>query len=1120
MALVIFMGVVSCQGPAKREKKILVFSKTEGFRHQSIEVGIQAIKDMGTAEGFQVDATEDASAFDEENLSQYAAVVFLSTTGDVLDYQQQSHFERYIQAGGGYVGIHAAADTEYDWPWYGKLVGGYFESHPNNPNVREATCHVVDHNHLASDSLPDSFQKVDEFYNYKDINPQINVLVTIDETTYEGGTNGENHPMVWYHDYDGGRAFYTAFGHTDETYSEPLFLDQLKGGLEYVIGDAAPLDFALARFESLPEPNRFTKVVLDYNLNEPTEMAVLPDGRVLFLERKGNVKLYKPDIDSTLVIQKFDCYYGPGTQPRHEDGMLGLTLDPDFEENSWVYIFYSPNEGKPVQNLSRFEFRDDNLVMDSEIVILEVPVQREQCCHTGGSLAFGPDGNLFLSTGDDTNPFESDGFSPSDERPGRGPWDAQKSSSNTNDLRGKILRITPQDDGTYTIPEGNLFPPGTPDTKPEIFVMGCRNPYRIAVDQKTGYLYWGDVGPDAGENSEVRGPFGTDEFNQAREAGFYGWPYFTGKNRAYAEYDFETKQAGAFHDPAKPINNSPHNTGLQELPPSQEAMIYYSYGASPEWPILGSGGKNPMAGPIYYADLYPDSPYPPYFEGKPVLYEWMRDAIYMITLNDQGYLEKIEPFMPDVEFYNPMDMEYGPDGKLYILEYGSSWFTQNMDAQLVRIDYEAGNRAPIPKFTADITMGAVPLTVNFDSKESEDYDGDELQYSWEFQPNAYSNEANPQHTFNEEGVYQVKLTLTDPQGESSVQTMTIEVGNEPPNLGIALQGNQTFYWDNRLIDYKISVSDAEDGSLEAGEIDPSEVAVSMTYIEEATKETIKGHQSNDEAQHSLTGGRLISNSDCKACHVLDKTSVGPSYTDIAKKYHKDPLAEKYLSAKIIKGGGGVWGENAMAAHPDISQADAAQMVGYILSLAESKKGENLPAEGRYLASDHIDKSSGGAYIIKAVYSDKGSANTGPATGQEILALRDADVRAVDFDGMEGVQTYKNDDTEVVIFSNPCMLRYDQLDLTGVKALTFAGFLMSSESNTIIEVRIDSQDGPLIATTPLNSVGVELQMGTFAAQSTVPTQEIQGKHDVYILAKGKVANKPMGGLLTISFQMKP
>ena len=199
---------------------MLVFSKTAGFRHSSIEPGIEAIVRLGQQNGFQVDTTENADNFTEENLQQYAAVVFLNTTGDVLNYYQQADFERYIQAGGGYVGIHAAADTEYHWRWYGKLVGAYFNGHPNNPNVRNARMEVLDKNHQATSMLGDEWVRDDEWYNYKSINPDINVLINLDESSYEGGTNGENHPIAWYHDYDGGRVFYTGLGHTNESFSE------------------------------------------------------------------------------------------------------------------------------------------------------------------------------------------------------------------------------------------------------------------------------------------------------------------------------------------------------------------------------------------------------------------------------------------------------------------------------------------------------------------------------------------------------------------------------------------------------------------------------------------------------------------------------------------------------------------------------------------------------------------------------------------------------------------------------------------------------------------------------------------------------------------------------------
>ena len=213
--------------------RILVFSKTSGFYHESIPDGIAAIQKLGLEHNVAVDTTKNAAYFNPDSLQQYDAVVFLSTTQDVLDSAQQVAFEQYIQAGGGFAGIHAAADTEYEWPWYNKLVGAYFLSHPKQQN---AIVRVKDKSHPSTSHLPDDWELFDELYNYKDINPEVNVLATLDESTYEGGENGENHPIVWYHDYDGGRAFYTGLGHTKESYSDSLFLQHIWGGIEYAMG--------------------------------------------------------------------------------------------------------------------------------------------------------------------------------------------------------------------------------------------------------------------------------------------------------------------------------------------------------------------------------------------------------------------------------------------------------------------------------------------------------------------------------------------------------------------------------------------------------------------------------------------------------------------------------------------------------------------------------------------------------------------------------------------------------------------------------------------------------------------------------------------------------------------
>lgn len=213
--------------------RILVFSKTQGFRHSAIGVGKLAIMKLGKENGFLVDTTENAGYFTPDGLKKYAAVVFLSTTGDILDAAQKASFEKYIQSGGGFVGVHAATDTEYGWPWYGSLVGAYFVNHPAQ---QEATLNVVDRSDISTKHLPAVWKRKDEWYNFKDINKDIKVLITIDEKSYKGGTNGDFHPMAWYHNYDGGRSWYTELGHTEESYTDPNYLKHLLGGIQYAIG--------------------------------------------------------------------------------------------------------------------------------------------------------------------------------------------------------------------------------------------------------------------------------------------------------------------------------------------------------------------------------------------------------------------------------------------------------------------------------------------------------------------------------------------------------------------------------------------------------------------------------------------------------------------------------------------------------------------------------------------------------------------------------------------------------------------------------------------------------------------------------------------------------------------
>lgn len=216
----------------QKRDAVLIFSKTNGYRHQSIEAGIAAIKKIGEENNFDVAATEDSLLFTSENLAKYKAVIFLSPTGDVLGDAQQSAFENFIRKGGGFVGVHAATDCEYNWPWYVKLVGASFESHPKQQTAKIMR---VDQNHIATKHLPDVWERFDEWYNFKSMNPDVHVLLKIDESSYTGGKNGANHPMAWYHAQDGGRAFYTELGHTPESYSDPAYLQHLSGGITYAL---------------------------------------------------------------------------------------------------------------------------------------------------------------------------------------------------------------------------------------------------------------------------------------------------------------------------------------------------------------------------------------------------------------------------------------------------------------------------------------------------------------------------------------------------------------------------------------------------------------------------------------------------------------------------------------------------------------------------------------------------------------------------------------------------------------------------------------------------------------------------------------------------------------------
>ena len=844
------------------------------------------------------------------------------------------------------------------------------------------------------------------------------------------------------------------------------------------------------------EMKRFTKVKLAADFDEPTEMGIMNDGRVLVIERKGGIKLFLPQTNTLKQIGLLPVYNG------QEDGLLGLALDPQFNGNHFVYFYYSPIGEKPLQRVSRFLFQNDSIAFSSEKILIEIPTQRQECCHSAGSIAFGPDGNLFIAIGDNTNPHIPGYYNSIDERKGRESWDAQRTAGNTNDLRGKILRIHPEPNGTYTIPVGNLFPKGTDSTRPEIYVMGCRNPYRISVDAKKGWLFWGDVGQNTIDDPK-RGPISYDEWNAAKEAGFFGWPYIAGPNAPYADFDFATGKIGPFFDPAKPVNESVNNTGLKNLPPAKEALIWYSYDESKDFNYLGTGGKSPIAGPIYYSDLFKKNVndttrhLPSYYDGRFFIAEWMRNWINVVTLKEDGKVDSIEQFMPGTIFNHPIDLEVGSDGVLYVLEYGTYWFAKNKDAGLYRIEYSRGNRAPVAELKADKVAGGIPLKVQFSSEGSYDLDSSQLFYKWFFDKNeVQSTDANPVFSFERTGVYNVRLVVSDKEGKSMNKSVRIKAGNAEPEISLEINGNKSFYWSKTPILYKLNIVDAEDGSLQGGTIPAENIKVTLAYNTKGTDVTTVA-QEHEAISPNHPGYALMEKSDCKSCHALNNKSVGPTYTAIAERYKKDNAITKKLAAKIISGGSGVWGEYVMSAHPQLSVQQASQIVSYILSIKDDNKNIYAVPPAGIINPDKKDK---GEYILSVTYQDKERMGVPSNMAKKNFHLRYPLLKAANAQDEKGIA--KLSESELVRFTESgSWILFKNIDLTNITTVLY--LVDPSQIGGKLSLHLDKPDGKEIGAVSIEQIKRLLKTGTdqknnnWSAISCKLIPE-EGMHDLYIV----------------------
>lgn len=1116
--------------------RILVFSKTAGWRHDSIPAGIAAFEKLAAEHQFSVVATEDAAVFTDAELSQFNAIVFLNTTLNVLDENQELAMERYIQAGGGFVGIHAAADTEWegDWFWYRNLVGAVFKDHPNTPsNVQQATVNFVDKKHPSTEALSDSISVADEWYNYRDMYEFINVVAKVDESTYQGGGHGHDHPISWYHDYDGGRAFYTGMGHTSESFSNPDLLQHLLGGLTYAVGLNHRTGFKprLDYTKSRPENNRFIKKTLVEKLDEPVKLAFFPNGDALIALRPGAFQRvdYRTGqvSDAGKLVVGYDKF--------QEWGLVGVAVDPDFDKNQRIYAAFTvkDEEGNVAQRVAHFLWRNNQVDATTEQKILQYPIDNN-CCHTGGDLQFGNNGELFFSTGDNTNPHDQDGYAPLDFRKNMKKNDGLRGPANTNDLRGKVLRIKPRAEGGYDIPAGNLFTDAA-QGRPEIYVMGARNPYSITFDKPTSTLFYGDVGPDASNDSDEKGARGYDEINRVTAAGNFGWPLVIGQNKPYNQYDYVAKKSGDLVDVNNPINYSPNNTGAKQLPPAQPAFIAYPYGISDVFPEMGTGGRTALVADVYRSVDYPESVnrYPAYYDNKLFILDFMRAWVKVVSFDEQGRIQKIEPFAPQINYALPIDARFAPDGTLYVLEYGMSWFTGNPDARLARIEYVgAGNRPPVAEITLDKTQFGVPATIDASAKKSVDLDGDKITYAWKLHcadaacpERALGDAVELNLALDKPGKYNLELAVTDAQGAKSLFTAPLEIGNEPPVISFSATQNQSFFWpDTKQFNYAFAVTDQEDGAIPA--VENGNPLVTVTYVEPEKKSAL-GHQTTNLIDQ---GKALVDANNCLGCHKLDEKMVGPAFRDVAKKYQKDSKAIAYLVNKLGNGGAGVWGEMNMPAFSGLSEAERTALATYVLSLAEDHSPKGLALSGTVDLKSHQKNSAalmadkpyamnGEAYIFTAKYTDKGANDLAPIVTTKQIKLIPP---RVDFDSVfnassatkEAKQDTYNEVKTIKIPGGEAASGFaiGSYDLTSVRSVKIGALFFKEKARWSVEIRRDNADGEVIGSGTLIPSGLKTY-----DRSSIALKSTSGFAELYIKIKPEQKTTAEVRLQDISFE---
>ncbi|MGH3356361.1 MAG: ThuA domain-containing protein [Nocardioidaceae bacterium] len=738
----------------------------------------------------------------------------------------------------------------------------FFRPEPTPPPkpdvpVQQAVVDVTDRRHVANDGLPLKWQREDKWLSWKTTPVgEVHTIAQVDESTYDAGQpNGPFHPVSWCRDYSGGRSFYTGMGGTEASYStDDRFRGHLLGGILWATGMVR--GDCQATIASNYEVERLTRENQEGQLDqvgEPHGLTIAPDGRVFYIGKAacpsgpiadwedpdvglgcGTIHQWDPDTEEIKLLTTLDVMGNRGSGSelvKNEEGLVGITLDPEFEETGWIYIYWMPHEsidrdrriGQRTISRLTYDFGSETIDKSSRKDLLQWNTQIHSCCHAGGGMAFDDEGNLYVGTGDNNSSGGSSGYSGNNwtqDYQGVSFQDARRTSGNTHNLNGKILRIHPEPDGTYSIPDGNLFPesedPGD-KTLPEIYVMGVRNIARIAYDHVNDWLTAAWVGPDAGGPSPELGPAKYETATVITSAGNQGWPYCMGNRQPYRDRSNDDASIlTGWYDCDNLKNESPRNTGLVDIPPARDNMIWYSpQGGGPVYPKRADGSGLPtyeeedavytepylrggcqaiMNGPTYHrSQVDGDSgvAWPVHWDNKWFIGdECNANNRVAVTVQPEdvenhdapAFAESLREILPggggDQALQSWMDAKFGPDGALYMLDYAGGFFSLHPNQKLIRVTYQGGPPTPNPN---DISVRSTPArgtprTMAFSSVRAGG-----IEWKWDFGDGSTSTEASPAHTYPRFGTYEVTLSVTYADGETATGTKDVVVGCDAPD---------------------------------------------------------------------------------------------------------------------------------------------------------------------------------------------------------------------------------------------------------------------------------------------------------------------------------------------------